>query len=373
MANEAYYSDKLTSDGEHDTILAVKDLVKYYKAPKKTHATLPAFLRHRGAHHSDSGQFVRAVDGISFTIKRSEVFALVGESGCGKTTTARVVAGLIEPTSGEMNFMGKNLLKLKGSEVRDIRRNMQVVFQDPYASLDPRMNVSRIIAEPLKAYGYSREEQKRRANELLEEIGLRAEDGNKYPREFSGGQRQRIAIARALALNPKLVIADEPVSALDVSNRAQILNLLLDLKRKRDLSILLIAHDLSVVRHVADSVAVMHLGKIAEYSDVEQFFGETLHPYSRALLDAVPIPDPSIKRTRTVVQGELPNPINPPSGCRFHTRCPKVFDPCSKIEPELFEYRPGHFVACHLWNPVSTKPASISSRDPLVDKKDTTD
>jgi oligopeptide transport system ATP-binding protein len=296
------------------------------------------------------GTFVRAVDGVSFSIKKSEIFALVGESGCGKTTTAKMIVGLVKPTSGSVAFLGHELTDLGSRAMRPFRKDIQMVFQDPYSSLDPRMTVEQVISEPLNAFGYSRSDRLTIVRELLNDVGLRPESAAKYPKEFSGGQKQRIGIARALALGPKLIVADEPVSALDISVRAQILKILLNLREKRGISILIIAHDLSIVRHVADRVAVMHLGKIVELSDNEGFFENTLHPYSQALLDAIPIPDPSVTPKRNVPKGELPDPINPPAGCRFHTRCSKRFEPCDQVEPELLKYSDNHSVACHLFD-----------------------
>lgn len=330
------------------TILEVRNLKKYYPISR-------GLLSRFKDRNQKQGMFVRAVDDISFSIGESEIFSLVGESGCGKTTTAKMIVALIKPTSGSISFLGKEIATTKAREMKDLRRDIQMVFQDPYSSLDPRMTVGRIISEPLRSFGYSRQERAHKVRDLLNDVGLKSDNALKHPKEFSGGQRQRIGIARALALGPKLIVADEPVSALDVSVRAQILNILLDLREKKGISFLVIAHDLSIVRHIADRVAVMHLGKIVELSDNHGFFENTLHPYSQALLDAIPIPDPSIHRKSTVIRGELPDPTNPPAGCRFHTRCPRIFDPCEKIEPELVEYAKGHSVACHLWVDPITK------------------
>jgi oligopeptide transport system ATP-binding protein len=359
-------SGSLSSPGvinRPDQLLTVDDLRKYFPVKKSVlrrrfgasfnldrtksntqESELPeSFLKKKG------GAYVRAVDSVSFSIGRSEIFALVGESGCGKTTIAKMIIGLLKPTSGRILFEGKQINVNDKKALKQMRRHVQIIYQDPYSSLDPSMKVGTSIAEPLSSYGFPRRDRKAKVDQLLTDVGLRPEDANRKPREFSGGQRQRIAIARALALDPKLVIADEPVSALDISVRAQILNLLLDLKEKKHVSILIIAHDLSMVRHVADRVAVMHLGKIVELADNEGFFEKTLHPYSEALLEAVPIPDPALKIERVVIKGELPNPINPPSGCRFHTRCPRRFEPCDSLDPKLLEVEPDHYVACHLY------------------------
>ncbi len=327
-----------------ESILDVRQLKKYFPVSRGIFSRFSSRVRERA-----EGKFVRAVDGVSFSIGRGEILALVGESGCGKTTTAKMILGLIKPTSGSIRFLGQELTNLKGSRMKQVRKNLQMVFQDPYSSLDPRMTVERIISEPLKSFGYSSQEQRAKVQEVLSDVSLPYESMERYPREFSGGQRQRIGIARALALNPKLIVADEPVSALDVSVRAQILNILMDLRDKRGISFLVIAHDLSVVRHLADKVAVMYLGQIMELSGNTEFFEKTLHPYSNALLDAVPIPDPFVQKERIVIKGELPDPINPPVGCRFHPRCPKKFDLCDEIEPELAKYSQNHFVSCHLW------------------------
>lgn len=296
-----------------------------------------------------TGKTVKAVDDVSFTINEGETLGLVGESGCGKTTTGRSILRLVEPTGGDIYFDGQNLLELRTGEMRQMRRNMQIVFQDPYGSLHPRMTVRQTLEEPFKIHGLtSTREQQDRAAELLELVGLPREHLDRYPHQFSGGQRQRVGIARALALNPKFIVCDEPVSALDVSIQSQIINLLCDLQAKLGLTYLFIAHGLHVVKHISDRVGVMYLGKLVELADSQTLYAEPRHPYTQALLSAIPVPDPDRKSERVVLQGDVPSPINPPAGCRFCTRCPFVMEECRKVEPPLKDTGSGHYVACHL-------------------------
>jgi oligopeptide transport system ATP-binding protein len=294
---------------------------------------------------------VRAVDDVSFNVYRGETLGLVGESGCGKTTTGRAIIRIYNPTSGQIDFDGTDLVNIRGESLRRMRRKMQMIFQDPYASLNPRMSVSGIVGEPLSIHHLAAgKERQERVDELLHLVGLNPGFKNRYPHEFSGGQRQRIGLARSLALNPDLIICDEPISALDVSIQAQVVNLLEELQAKLGLTYIFIAHDLSMVRHISDRVAVMYLGKIVELTDRDTLYANPLHPYTQALLSAVPVPDPFIeeKRQRILLQGDLPSPADPPQGCNFNTRCPVAIDTCFEIDPEFNEVEPGHHCACHL-------------------------
>ena len=294
---------------------------------------------------------VKAVDDVTFHVYRGETLGLVGESGCGKTTTGRTILQLYRPTAGTVQFEGIELTTLKGEDLRKMRRKMQMIFQDPYASLNPRMTVGRIVSEPLEVHGVmaAGKERQERVEYLLEKVGLNPYFVNRYPHEFSGGQRQRIGIARALALDPDLIVADEPISALDVSIQAQVVNLLEDLQAELGLTYLFIAHDLSMVRHICSRVAVMYLGKIVEIAETEELYTNPLHPYTQALLSAVPVPDPAVEqqRKRIILKGDVPSPINPPKGCNFNTRCPVAVDVCYGEDPQLIEIRPEHWVSCY--------------------------
>ena len=302
----------------------------------------------KGGVFSKTIGYVYAVDDINFTLEKGETLGLVGESGCGKSTTGRTILRLIEPTDGAIYFEGQDITNLDKSAMRALRREMQIIFQDPYASLNPRMTVGSIIGEPLEIHKIAKgSEKEERVASLLQKVGLRAEDMRKYPHEFSGGQRQRIGIARALALNPKLIVCDEPVSALDVSIQAQVINLLEDLQAEFGLSYLFIAHNLNVVEHISNRVAVMYLGQIVELASDEELYRNPQHPYTEALLSAVPIPDPTVKKKRIILEGDVPSPINPPKGCHFHTRCMYKDKICEEVEPEFKDIGGGHWVACH--------------------------
>ena len=315
-------------------LLEAKNLVKHFVAARSPFGRPTAF--------------VKAVDGVSFSVSAGETLALVGESGCGKSTVSRLVLRLIEPDQGEIRFGGRDLRAMNANELRAFRRDAQIIFQDPYASLNPRMTVGQILAEPLILHDLVPNERRReRVEELLRLVGLEPRAARRYAHEFSGGQRQRIAIARALAVEPKLIICDEPVSALDVSIRSQILNLLHDLQQRLGLAYIFVSHDLAVVKHIADRVAVMNLGHIVETSDAEALFTSPRHPYSRALLSAIPVPRPQVRRSRMVLEGEMPSPIDPPSGCRFHTRCPYAIERCRLEAPQLLPSTVGHLTACH--------------------------
>ncbi|HKP69298.1 MAG TPA: dipeptide ABC transporter ATP-binding protein [Pyrinomonadaceae bacterium] len=321
-------SSSAVTETSRPPLLEVRNLVKHFPV-------------------DNSDDVVQAVDDVSFSIRSGETLGLVGESGCGKSTVGRNILRLQEPTSGEVLFEGTNIVQITNDEMRGLRREMQIIFQDPYASLNPRLSILSIIAEPLKIHGIGdKPEHRDRVADLLEKVGLDPNYMNRYPHEFSGGQRQRIGIARALALNPKLIICDEPVSALDVSVQAQVVNLLQDLQKQFGLTYLFISHGLAVVEHISNRVAVMYLGKIVEIADAEELYKNPLHPYTKALLSAIPVPDPKQKRERIVLRGDVPTPINPPSGCRFRTRCPIAIDKCAQVVPELREIVPGHTAAC---------------------------
>jgi len=320
-----------------DILVQIRGLKKYFPISKGI-----LFQRHVGD--------VKAVDNVSFDIYQGETLGLVGETGCGKTTVGRTMLRLYEPTAGQVLFDDIDLFSLRENEMRRIRSRMQMIFQDPYASLNPRMTVGSIVGAPLEVHSdLNRKEKRRRIEELLEIVGLNSEFINRYPHEFSGGQRQRIGIARALALNPDLIVCDEPISSLDVSIQAQVVNLLEELQRQFGLTYLFIAHDLSMVRHISDRMAVMYLGKIVELADRNNIYLNSLHPYTQALMSAVPVPDPDIvdKRKRIILEGDLPSPANPPDGCNFSTRCPIAQEDCRVNEPEFRELRPNHYVACH--------------------------
>ncbi|HKK83533.1 MAG TPA: ABC transporter ATP-binding protein [Atribacterota bacterium] len=294
---------------------------------------------------------LRAVDGVSFFINNKEVLGLVGESGCGKTTCGKMLLRIIDPTSGSIFFDNEEITYLAKQKMKRFRRRMMIIYQDPFGSLDPRMRIGKAISEPLEVHNIGTpHEREERVAELMEKVGLSPDQINRYPHEFSGGQRQRIGIARALATNPEFIVADESVSALDVSIQAQIINLLQQLQAEFGLTLLFVAHDLSVVKHICDRVAVMYLGKIMEMADKKSLFSNPKHPYTQALLSAIPIPDPTKRKEQDILMGDVPSPVNPPAGCRFHTRCPQVMDICKKEEPPLREVKPGYHVACHLYN-----------------------
>ena len=321
-----------------EELLVVRDLKKHFLPKKK-------FLETSSAP-------IRAVDGISFILHKGETLGLVGESGCGKSTVARTLLRLIEPTSGQVSFCGTDLFALKETEMRNLRKEMQIIFQDPYSSLNPKLSAGFLVSEPLKNFNQgSSAEINQRVQMLFERVGFKREAMERYPHEFSGGQRQRLGIARALALNPSLIVADEPVSALDVSVQAQVINLLIDLQEEFNLALLFISHDLAVVEHVSHRIAVMYVGKLVEITDTRSLFRNPLHPYTEALLSAVPVPDPRAVKEKIILKGDAASPINPPSGCRFHTRCPYVMDRCRSEEPALQEITLGHRVACHLREP----------------------
>lgn len=322
---------------EREVLLEVKNLKKYFKVDK-------GIIRR-------NIKYVKAVDDISFKIYKGETLGLVGESGCGKSTTGRTIIRLYDVTDGEVIFDGAEIGHMSENELKPFRKKIQMIFQDPYASLNTRMTVADIIGEPLDIHGIaSGEDRQKRIFELLERVGLSKMHASRYPHEFSGGQRQRIGIARALAVNPDFIICDEPISALDVSIQAQVVNMLEDLQKEFGLTYLFIAHDLSMVKHISDRIGVMYLGKMAEVADSNRLYEKPLHPYTQALLSAIPIPDPEVTRAkqRIILEGDVPSPLNPPSGCRFRTRCIYAFDKCKEIEPELKEVEPEHFVACHL-------------------------
>jgi len=322
---------------EHNTqptLVEVQNLIKYFPVRAGLFQRVVAW--------------VKAVDNVSFTVNKGETLGLVGESGCGKSTVGRTMLRLLEPTSGKMLFNGKNVFELKGEALKSLRRDMQIIFQDPYSSLDPRVAIGESIMEGLNIHHVGTPKERFDIMiDTLKKVGLEDYHARRYPHEFSGGQRQRIGIARALALKPKFIICDEPVSALDVSIQSQVLNILKDLQDEFDLTFLFIAHNFSVVEHISDRVAVMYLGKIVEITHREELFIQPLHPYTRALMSAIPIPDPHLKRERVILKGDVPSPLNPPPGCRFHPRCPIAQDSCSQEEPELRELLSGHMVACH--------------------------
>ncbi len=356
MATEVRQGGAGATSPNGETLLEVQNLKMYFPITQGI-----ILQRQVGA--------VQAVDDISFTIRKGETLGLVGESGCGKSTTGRAILQLYKPTGGNVIFHGRDLTKLKSGDMRRMRRELQMIFQDPYASLNPRMTVGSIIGEPLEIHNLAKGRAKQeRVQELLRTVGLNPYFANRYPHEFSGGQRQRIGIARALAVEPQFIVCDEPISALDVSIQAQIINLLEELQERLGLTYLFIAHDLAVVRHISDRVAVMYVGKIVEITDRNTIFEDPLHPYTKALLSAIPIPDPVLekRRSRIILTGDVPSPVNPPPGCRFNPRCPYAEDNCRVDEPPLAEVRPGHFVACHYWDEIERGAKRVTNQTEIV-------
>jgi peptide/nickel transport system ATP-binding protein/oligopeptide transport system ATP-binding protein len=336
--------------GQGDNLLEVDSLVKYFPV--------------RGGILQRTIAQVQAVEDVSFAVKRGETLGLVGESGCGKTTIGRMLVRLIEPTSGSIRFEGRDILPLKGADLKALRSEMQIIFQDPFSSLDPRTPVGESIGEGLLVHGVKNaRERQRQVLDILSKVGLEGYHAKRYPHEFSGGQRQRIGIARALVLRPKFLVCDEPVSALDVSIQSQVLNLLRDLQKDFGLTYIFIAHNMSVVEHISDRVAVMYLGKLVELSDRIELYRNPQHPYTQALMSAIPVPNPKLRRERTILKGDVPSPLNPPTGCRFHPRCPVAIDICSRVEPPLLDLGGGHMAACHLRQPANgagiSQPASV--------------
>ncbi|MEZ4519967.1 MAG: dipeptide ABC transporter ATP-binding protein, partial [Chloroflexota bacterium] len=352
---EVSSNGKTPKPTERKKLLEVDQLVKYFPVRAGLLQRVQAY--------------VKAVDDVSFFINEGETFGLVGESGCGKTTAGRTILRLTPATSGQVIFDGKNIFDLKGSELKKMRADMQIIFQDPYSSLDPRMPVGESIAEGLRVHtDKSAQERYEIVVEMLTRVGMRAEHARRYPHEFSGGQRQRIGIARALALRPKFIVCDEPVSALDVSIQAQVLNILKELQRDFGLTYLFIAHNLSVVEHFSERVGVMYLGKMVEMSPRKDLYANPLHPYTQALMSAIPVPDPTVKRQRIILEGDVPSPLNPPTGCRFHTRCPIAFDKCSQEEPPFKDYGGGHYAACW-WLETGESGASKLTADNIATRK----
>lgn len=319
---------------EKNVLIETKDLCKYYTGKKSIFSRTPSV--------------VKAVDGINLSIREGETLGLVGESGCGKSTLGRTILRLIDSTSGQVLYRGQDILKYNKEQMWEMRKKLQIIFQDPYSSLNPRMTVYDLVSAPLDVYHIgTQEERKEMVTNILKDVGLDQQYLNRFPHEFSGGQRQRIGIARALILNPEFVVCDEPVSALDVSVRAQVLNLMREMQQKRNLTYLFISHDLSVVRHISDRIAVMYLGSVAEVAEKEQLYANPTHPYTQALLSAIPIPDVDRKRQRIILEGDVPSAYNPPAGCKFHTRCPYATEACRTTVPQMKEIEPGHYVACH--------------------------